>query len=88
MRIEGNGRLDVKVGLKALGVLGIYISTLSEKNVADNILVMVQGKVIPIHAVTVNKENCVLEVDVEKAWDEMGLKPGNGNEVDVEVLIT
>ncbi len=84
---EGNGRLRVEVALKALGTLGIYISTLGEKSVQNDVLVMISGKVVPVHTVRIAEQAPVLEVDVEKAWDEMGLQAGWSNEVMVLVLV-
>lgn len=86
-KIEDNGRLNIQVALKALGTLGIYISTLHERSVADNILILISGKVIPIQTVKISEEAPVLEIDVEKAWDEMGLEPGWNNEVNLSVLV-
>ncbi len=84
---EGNGKLRVEVALKALGTLGVYVSTLSEKSVQNDILVMISGKVVPVHTVRIAEQAPVLEVDVEKAWDEMGLQAGWSNEVRVLVLV-
>ena len=88
MQMEDNGRLKIDVSLKALGVLGIYMSTLHEKTVAKDVLVLMQGKVIPVEAVKVHKKESVLEVDVERAWEEMDLQAGYGNEVGLEVLFS
>lgn len=85
-RLEGNGRLRVEVTLKALGKLGIYVSTLQDKSVED-VLVMISGKVVPQHTVTVGQESPVLEINVEAAWDEMGLQVGWSNEIRVLVLL-
>lgn len=87
MRIEGNGRLNVQVTLKALGKLGIYISSLKERSVQEDILIMMGGKVIPVATVAISGQAPVLEVDVERAWEEMGLEPGWSNEVMVEVMV-
>ena len=65
---------------------GLYISRLPELTVRDNFLVIVQGQVIPPHTVSVSKRDPhVVEVDVERAWDEMKLQPGWSNEVVVKV---
>lgn len=87
MRVEENGKLSVQVSLKALGTMGIYISTLHEKTVQDDILIMISGKVIPVHTVKISQHAPVLEVDVEKAWNEMDLEPGWNNEVKVDVFV-
>lgn len=54
----------------------------------DNFMITMQGQPIPVH--TVKKSvvsNCVLEVDVERAWDEMKLKSGWSNEVQVKIIV-
>lgn len=86
-KVLENGKLHTSVTLKALGKLGIYISNLQSKSLEDDILIMMSGKVIPVHTVTISSEAPVLEIDVEKAWDEMGLEPGWGNEISVEVFV-
>lgn len=86
-RLEENGRLRVELALKALGTLGIYVSSLHEKSVGDDVLVMISEKVVPMHTVKIAEQAPVLEVDVEAAWDEMGLEAGWSNEVRVLVLM-
>ena len=86
-RLEESGRLRVELALKALGRLGIYVSTLHRKSVEDDILVMISEKVVPMHTVKIATQAPVLEVDVEAAWDEMGLQAGWSNEVRVLVLL-
>ena len=82
-----NGRLRIWTSLKALGVLGIYISDLYDRNVKD-MMIIILGKPIPAHcAVKSAVDDGVLEVDVEKAWKEMGLSSGWSNEVAVEVFL-
>ena len=85
--LNTKGRLHIEVALKALGVLGIYISNLSEMSVERDLLITMQGKVIPMHTVSISESAPVLEVDVERAWEEMDLKPGWANEVGVEVFV-
>ena len=86
--VETNGRLRIWVSLKALGVLGLWISDLREKEVEDDFMVMIFGKPVPSHCVGLN-EACdrVLEIDVETAWKEMDLEAGWSNEVAVEVFV-
>ena len=86
--VEDNGRLRTWVSLKALGVLGLYISDLEVRKVEDDFMVLIHGRPVPIECVKVN-DACgkVLEVDVERAWKEMGEKAGWSNEVSVEVLV-
>lgn len=86
-RHEDNGRLRIEVALKALGTLGIYVSTLHQKAVEDDVLVMISEKVVPMRTVKIAEQAPVLEVDVQAAWDEMGLEAGWSNEVRVLVLV-
>ncbi|KAK3897535.1 glycoside hydrolase [Staphylotrichum tortipilum] len=80
--VRENGRVVVETALKALGVLGIYISTLPELSVQDDFMVMILGQPVPAHTVSVNAQDAhVLDVDIETAWKEMGLHPGWSNEV-------
>lgn len=84
-----DGRVLLDTSIKALGVLGIYISNLPQLTIADNFLATIHGQVIPPHTVSINKTSQnVLEIDIEKAWTELGLKPGWGNEVEVKVYIS
>lgn len=85
-RLEGNGRVCVEVTLKALGTLGIYVSSVHGKSVED-VMVMISEKVVPMHTVTIAQQAPVLEVDVEAAWNEMELEAGWSNEVRVLVLV-
>ncbi|KKY29813.1 putative glycoside hydrolase family 36 protein [Diaporthe ampelina] len=81
-----NGRVLVDTRLKALGVLGIYISRLPDMSLDDDFMATIQGQVIPRHTVSVNKtSSSILEIDIEKAWKELDLKPGWSNEVEVKV---
>ena len=82
-----NQRLRLTVTLKALGVLGVYVSTLHDMSIADDLLILMKGKVIPQHTVIMSKQSPILEIDVEKAWNEMDLQPGWGNEVEVEIFL-
>ena len=86
--VEDNGRLRTWVALKALGVLGLYVSDLEARKLEDDFMVLIHGRPVPIGCVKVN-EVCgkVLEVDVERAWREMGEQAGWSNEVSVEVLM-
>lgn len=84
-----NGRIFVDTSIKALGVLGLYISALPRMDVKNDFMVTIQGQVIPPHTVAVSKTAAeVLEIDVETAWKEMGLNAGWGNEVEVKVYCT
>jgi hypothetical protein len=51
-------------------------------------MVTIQEMGIPVETVSFsNSDKHVLEIDVEKAWNEMGLKSGWSNEVEVKVYI-
>ncbi|KAF2721884.1 glycoside hydrolase family 36 protein [Polychaeton citri CBS 116435] len=87
--VEDSGRLRVWVSLKALGVLGLYVSDLEERKV-DDLMVMIYGK--PIGSEFVRKSTDtgagkVLEVDVEEAWRKSGEDSGWSNEVSLEIFI-
>ena len=68
---------------------GIYISGLPSRSIKDDFLITILGSTIPVHTVSVSKisEN-ILEVDVERAWKEMGLYSGWQNEVAVEIFMS
>jgi hypothetical protein len=83
-----NGRVLLHTRLKALGVLGIYISKLPELSLDDDFMATIQGQVIPRHTVSINKASgSILEIDVERSWNELGLKPGWSNEVEVKIYV-
>lgn len=79
-------RLKIGVQLKALGVLGIWISNIGERKV-DQFMVMLRGLAIPVERVKIDEENGVLEVDVQGAWEDLNLDAGWNNEVRVDVFI-
>ncbi|XMA11985.1 hypothetical protein WAI453_004776 [Rhynchosporium graminicola] len=83
-----NGKVVVDTNIKALGVLGIYISTLPTLSWKDNTLIAIEGKVIPLHTVTASEvDKHVLEIDIETAWEEMDVQAGWSNEVEVKIYI-
>ena len=68
--------------------VGLYISTLPKISFKDSMLITIQGKVLPVHTISVsNVSEFVLEIDVEKAWNELDLESGWSNEVEVKVYI-
>ncbi|KAI9768707.1 MAG: hypothetical protein M1840_004702 [Geoglossum simile] len=82
-------KLRLTIRLKALGVLGIYMSNLPSKIIKDDFLILLLGRVIPLHTVRKNtKVPELLEVDVEKAWDEMDLSSSWNNEVTLQMYIS
>jgi hypothetical protein len=83
-----NGRIVIDVTLKALGVLGLYISTLPDISWQHAMIITILGKVIPVVTVKVSTvDEHVLEVDIERAWRELDLESGWSNEVEVKIHI-
>ncbi|KAL5341340.1 glycoside hydrolase superfamily [Aspergillus crustosus] len=88
IEIESNGRLRIDVALKALGVLGFYLSDLDRWNVDANVMVMILGRPVPRQSVWKRGgDGAVLAVDVGEAWEIMGLRAGWSNEVRVSVFL-
>jgi len=88
--VSSTGRINIDIRLKALGVLGVYISSFESKLVRDGCLVTLQGAVVPVHTVRVGGGGGggkVMEIDLQAAWDEMGLQPLWGDEVNVKVVL-
>jgi len=51
-------------------------------------LITILGGVIPRHTVSVSKcDPKVLEIDLQTAWEEMGLDSGWSNEVAVKIYL-
>jgi hypothetical protein len=51
-------------------------------------MITIQGKVLPVRTISVSKvSEYVLEIDVEKAWEELELDSGWSNEVEVKIYI-
>ena len=72
--------------LTELAWSGLYISCLDSLSLDEDFMITIHGKPIPRHTVNVAFGNmCLLEVDVEKAWDEMSLKSGWSNEVQIKI---
>ncbi|KAL4869469.1 hypothetical protein BDV12DRAFT_167795 [Aspergillus spectabilis] len=84
--LESNGRLRIDVGLKALGVLGIYFSDLGRWDIDDNFMVLISGRPVPRKTVW-KEDRKVLAVDIEEAWRVMELEAGWSNEVHVSVFL-
>jgi hypothetical protein len=83
---ESNSKLRLVVSVKALGVLGIYVSNLEDKTVDDNFMAMISKRAIPRSAVSADGK--VFRIDLERAWKELKLPISWSNEVVVELLIT
>ena len=83
-----NGRIVIDTHLKALGVLGLYVSNLPSISWEKEMMIMILGKVIPVETVRKSEvDEHVLEIDVERAWHEMELESGWSNEVEVKIYI-
>ncbi|KAL4730222.1 hypothetical protein ACLX1H_002254 [Fusarium chlamydosporum] len=83
-----NSRVLLVTRIKAFGTLGIYISALPSLTIEGDFLITIQEKVIPLHTVAISTaDKHVLEIDVGKAWKEMGLESRWSNDVEVKVHI-
>lgn len=80
-----SGRLRLWVSLKVLGVVGFWISSLASISIDEDVMVLLGGAPVPRDVVS--KEGCVLQVDMETAWQRMGVDPGWSNEVSIEVFV-
>ena len=87
MKLENSGKLQIEVSLKALGLLGIYISSVHEMSVEKDFLITISEMVIPMHTVRICMEKPILEIDVEKAWGEMKIQPGFSNELTLKIFL-
>ncbi|GFP56677.1 probable galactinol-sucrose galactosyltransferase 6 [Trichoderma asperellum] len=84
--MKENGRVSVAVKLKALGVFGIYISTLPNMTLQEDFIVTLQDQAVPVETVGVSQsDQHVLEINIEKAWKDMKLEPGRLDEVEIKV---
>ncbi|KAL4940651.1 hypothetical protein BDV06DRAFT_213295 [Aspergillus oleicola] len=83
---ETSGRLRVDVALKALGILGVYFSTLPQWDIDEHFMVLISGKPVPRRTVW-KEDGKVLALDVEEAWRTMDLERGWSSEVNVSVLL-
>ncbi|TVY38596.1 putative galactinol--sucrose galactosyltransferase [Lachnellula occidentalis] len=82
------GKIVLDTNLKALGVLGIYISTLPTISWKDKLMITILGKPIPVDTIAISEtDEHVLNIDVETAWKELELKAGWSNEVEVKIYI-
>ncbi|KAJ2978029.1 hypothetical protein NQ176_g4039 [Zarea fungicola] len=86
--LVGNSKISLVTKLRALGSLGIYISSLPDMNIDDNFMVTIFGHPVPRNTVQVSAAaEAVLEVDVQAAWRELGLDSGWSNELEVTVNV-
>ncbi|RDW82573.1 glycoside hydrolase-2 [Coleophoma cylindrospora] len=88
MTMQDTGRISISTNLKALGVLGLYISSLPSLTIDNNFMVIILDKVIPVHTVSISKADpYVLEIDAETAWNELKLGSRWSNELEVKVTL-
>ncbi|KMQ43352.1 Glycosyl hydrolases 36 [Trichophyton rubrum] len=87
--MDSGNDLRFNVTLKALGTLGLWISDLAERSITDNFMVLIHGLPVPVETVQrgIDREGCILSIDVLTAWKKMGLDSGRSNEVVVQVLM-
>ncbi|KAI9838719.1 MAG: hypothetical protein M1837_002422 [Sclerophora amabilis] len=86
--VTGSGSLKMQTSLKALGVLGIYISDLATRSIETEFMVMILERAVPLETVRKCRSSSkVLEIDVAKAWTDMDLNAGWSNEVAVTIII-
>ena len=84
-----NGRLRFDIHLKALGTLGIYLSDLQDRILADDFMVMILGEPIPPKTAWKEggEDSQVLAIDVHAAWKAMKLDSGWSNEAFVQIFV-
>jgi hypothetical protein len=66
---------------------GIYISDLHHRSIEDTILVVIHGQGVPLGMVSCSPAEAVLEIDLARAWSELGFDGGWSNIVPVEIFI-
>ncbi|KAI5818022.1 glycoside hydrolase superfamily [Pyronema omphalodes] len=81
------GEKEVVVKMKALGVLGIYISDLETRSI-NNLLILLDGNPIPEETVRKSGQDPkVLEINIETAYEKMGSWRNYSGEVMVTVYL-
>lgn len=64
----------------------MYLSSLPDMKIDDDFLATMQEQPIPRSAVAISTQDShVLEIDIAKAWDELGLKSRWSNEAGIKV---
>lgn len=82
-----SGQIQVSATLKALGVLSFYVSDLENRKI-DELLITVGSTVVPVDTVAKNAgDSNLLDVDLEKAWNKLGMESGWSNEVTVTLYL-
>ncbi|KAG6082605.1 hypothetical protein E4U16_005843 [Claviceps sp. LM84 group G4] len=68
------GRVDLICSLRALGIVGVFVSTLPSMNIGDDFMVTVKDVPVPLETIRRSEtDSRVLEIDVERAWGLMNL---------------
>lgn len=66
--------------------IGVYISNLPHLNIQDDCMVAIQDQPVPFETVNRSEtDDRVIEINVEKAWEQMGL---NLQRDDVQVKVS
>ncbi|KAK9476360.1 raffinose synthase or seed imbibition protein Sip1-domain-containing protein [Lipomyces japonicus] len=88
LTVPETGRVILDVDVKALGMLGVYISGLDQvqQDAAQNLLITIQGEVLPYSALSTEKN--LLKIDLIKAWNELGLSSRWSNEISLRIYVT
>ncbi|KAI0995554.1 hypothetical protein K3495_g12625 [Podosphaera aphanis] len=82
-------RILIETSLKALGILGLFISSSTLDNILsrEKFMITIFGKTIPGFTVKINQVNkCILEIDTFAAWKEMGLRSDNSDEIVIKCI--
>ncbi|KHN96752.1 raffinose synthase Sip1 [Metarhizium album ARSEF 1941] len=80
-----SGRVVVTCNIKAVGTLGLYISTLPYLNIEDDFMVAVEDQPVPLDTVRRSRDDKrVFEIDVEKAWKEMAVSTMQRGKVQIK----
>ncbi|KAI9674868.1 MAG: DNA mismatch repair protein msh6 [Trizodia sp. TS-e1964] len=83
-----SGQIHMNISLKALGVLGIYLSNLELKSVKENISAAIMGKIVPLECINISSNSKIFEIDAEKALLDMKLVSNGSNLVQIERSIS
>ncbi|RKF61929.1 putative galactinol--sucrose galactosyltransferase 6 [Erysiphe neolycopersici] len=78
----------IEICLKALGILGIFMSSPINSVTKRSINASILGIKLPADTIKVNEVDAhVIEIDVAKAWQQLRLRSGEENEVEIKVEI-
>lgn len=86
--LSENDIIIIETHLKALGILGIYISSLKNRLTRQILSASILGIELPADTIKVNEADVhVIEIDVAMAWRKLGLSCGEEDGVKVKVQI-